>query len=392
MAHRLAIDLVPYTPGVGGSGGGIWTYAISLLEALDQEFSSNRHSSEWEVYCLTKADGKSLGHLSEITQVDIHRKVDSPLHRLLWTHVHLPRWCAQNSVDVLHKLSTEAPVYVPSALVTTVHDFMPEFYSSEGFDRKLSLSEQIAQFYFRLIGRWTLDKSTAILVPTNHIRSEAESYYGIDTNKITVTYEGVDCDVSIGSLDRETDRGPVLLCVAGFYRHKGHLDVVEAYDYLLESYEFDGEPPRLVLRGHVKDRDYYARVEKRIEESPFRDRIKIASYDPEISIGEIYSDASVLISLSRYEGFGLPLIEAQAHGVPVVASKIPTFEETVGESAILVSPSNPSETADKIQRLLSSEDCYQEYRQRGLENSEQFNWSDTATRTIESYKNSIINR
>jgi glycosyltransferase involved in cell wall biosynthesis len=103
--------------------------------------------------------------------------------------------------------------------------------------------------------------------------------------------------------------------------------------------------------------------------------------DPELA--RLYQTAAALVFPSRYEGFGLPILEAMQSGCPVIASKIPALEEVAGDAAVLLPPDAPRLWAETAQKFLHSSALAQDFRQRGLARARLFTWDQTARRTLE---------
>jgi len=104
---------------------------------------------------------------------------------------------------------------------------------------------------------------------------------------------------------------------------------------------------------------------------------------------EIYKHATLFLYPSRYEGFGLPVLEAMACGVPVIASKASSLPEVVGEAGYLVDPGRVEEWCEVILKLLGDTGLQELLRERGRRRAKQFTWERTATRTIECYQKTL---
>ncbi len=240
--------------------------------------------------------------------------------------------------------------------------------------------DSLSSHYFRLMSRRAFHVSDVVFVPTETIRRESTFRFGNAGANAVVTYEGFD----VGSLEGTPPYGNQILYVAGYYPHKGHLRALKAFDVLYSNRGVD--KPLLVFRGHIQDEDYHRRVIGEIADSPASSRVKTVSYAPDSTTDDIFQSAAILLALSHYEGFGLPLVEAQSRGIPVVCSDIPTFRETMGESAIFVDSENAAEVSDALNSLLSDSNLYRRKSEQGRRNSLRFSWDNMAAATVSGYR------
>jgi len=138
---------------------------------------------------------------------------------------------------------------------------------------------------------------------------------------------------------------------------------------------------RLVLVGDEKRGGDEVRTA--IERLGLERRVEFAGYVEHEGLASLYRGAACLVFPSRYEGFGLPVLESMASGTPVVASRAGALPEVAGDAAVLVEPGDPEALAEGIQQALGD-------RERlvaaGLERARRFTWSETARRTLEVYR------
>jgi len=106
-------------------------------------------------------------------------------------------------------------------------------------------------------------------------------------------------------------------------------------------------------------------------------------------LARTYSEATALVAPSRYEGFGLPILEAMACGTPVIASDIPAFRESAGDAAEFVAPGDARQLASAINRALTDGSYADALRERGLRHARQFSWDQTARQTLEAIQRAM---
>ena len=136
----------------------------------------------------------------------------------------------------------------------------------------------------------------------------------------------------------------------------------------------------LVLAGRkirTDDVDEYLRSRPEL-----RDKVRFLGYVKEADKHELLRDAAIFLFVTFYEGFGLPILEAQASGTPVVTSNTTSNPEIAGKGAILVDPKNIGEIAAAINRLLTNKELGKRKIELGYENIKRFSWEKTARETL----------
>jgi glycosyltransferase involved in cell wall biosynthesis len=111
-----------------------------------------------------------------------------------------------------------------------------------------------------------------------------------------------------------------------------------------------------------------------------------SGYQTDADLVRSYQEAGVLVLPSRYEGFGLPALEAMACGTPVVCGDIPALREIAGDAALFVAPDDASEMAREIRRVLTDDALAADLSRRGIANARKYSWEQTARRTLDAYR------
>ena len=407
MKKRVAIDLVPIRVGEGGTGSGIWTYARELIHHMDQQ-----EMSGMDVVCLVNAG--QLPFLSDLQQV---RLVKFPgfgkniVLRLLWIHLFLPLVCLFHRVDVLHKLATETPLFCPAKRVTTVCDFYYEYLLENHPPETIRLYERLENLYFSFTTRTCFKKSKSIIAISDATKKEAMQRYPDAAERISVIHlssshcpvDSVGCKRTQGKQrDEVVVRGEnlatknqelrtnissfTILCVAKFMEHKGQHVLVSAFDALLDQTPEWVGSVQLMLRGFHNDGEYYDSLCRQVSGSRFSEYIQMVEFNPADRLEEIYHDADLVVLLSNYEGFGLPVLEAQGMGVPVLCSNLPVLREVGGEGAAYVGREDRQDIVDALHRFMADVEYRDGMRVKATENLKRFSWERAAMETIRCYE------
>jgi glycosyltransferase involved in cell wall biosynthesis len=374
--HRVLIDLVPIRPGKGGSGSGIWTHARHLVLELDR-----LDEPGIAVHCLVNPDQEPF--FKDLERVTLHRFPDlggSTLLRLLWIHVVLPVLCLAYRARALHKLATETPFLLPVRRITTVHDFYNEFmHEREG------LPLGLAGRYFSWISRVCFAKSRAVITVSAAIREEAVQRFPAGRAEVIAIHNGVDLPKALEPLPAD-DRPFTILYVAKFMPYKGQKRAVDAFEHLLNEHPGLRGKVRLVMHGFNNDHTYFHALQERIQQGVLKGAVEIRPYGQARTVADIYRGADLFLFLTRYEGFGLPVVEAQAMDIPVVCTDIPVLREVGGEGACYVDREDPAAVASQLHRSVTDPQARQQLVMAGQRNRTRFGWDRMAAETMAVYR------
>ena len=247
------------------------------------------------------------------------------------------------------------PLGLPCPAVVTIHDL--------SFEREPSLMSRKDRFVFRRVVPRAARKAARVLTVSQRTRRDLRDLYGLPEERIVVTPNGVDPAFTPGN---SLLRGDYVLVVGAVQERKNPLAALAAADAA-------GLP--LVVAGPAKDEALARELERR--------GARVTGYVEQDELASLYRGAACLVQPSRFEGFGLPVLEAMASGTPVVAVPEPALREVAGDAAVWA---EEHELGDGIRRALAE-------RERlvaaGLERSRAFSWRETARRTLEVYREAL---
>jgi glycosyltransferase involved in cell wall biosynthesis len=250
------------------------------------------------------------------------------------------------------------------ASVVTVHDL--------SFESDPGLMGRRDRFLFRTFVPRSARKAGRVLAVSERTKRDLIEHYGIAEEKIVVTPNGVDPIFRPNGTAPEVP--PYALFVGGIQPRKDPVTAIEALGLI------DGDL-RLVLVGDEKRGG--DEVRGAIRRLRLERRVELTGYVEHEGLASLYRGAACLVFPSRYEGFGLPVLEAMASGTPVVATTAGAVPEVAGDAAILVEPGDPEALADGIRRALSDRE---RFVAAGLARAKRFSWAETARRTLAVYR------
>lgn len=272
------------------------------------------------------------------------------------------------------------PATVEGPVVTTVHDLSvflhPEWHPEH---RVRKYAEKFAR---------GLERSTHILTPSEAIRDEVISTFGVSPDKVTATrlaprtrFRPVEESKCAEVRKRYGLPEKFALFVGNIEPRKNVNTLLDAYSIL--SPELRSKHPLAIVGGWGWKSD---EVRERLTVSPWSECVRRLGYVSEEDLVLLLNAATVLAYPSLYEGFGLPPIEAMACGTPVITTHAGGLRDSVGNAAHLVDPHDANALAEALTRVLTDEDWADELTWRGYLRAAELTWQETARRTAAAYR------
>jgi glycosyltransferase involved in cell wall biosynthesis len=304
----------------------------------------------------------------------------SAAHPRLWTLTSLPRAARRLGVDVLH-VQYNGPRVRDPALVTTVHDV-----SFRLFPEWFSLKDRLV---LDLGLRSTLSVAQRVFAVSECAREDIAEVYGIDEQQISVTYNALPPGFETPAsgdvesvLERHGVTRPYVVFVGVQQPRKNLPRAIRAFSAAKAE---RGLSHRLVLVGK---RGWQAsETERAIEDAG--GHVQSVGYVPDADLPALYAGADLLLFPSLYEGFGIPVLEAFACGTPVVTSDVSALPEVAGGAAVLIDPRDEDAIADGVLRVVGDAALGEELVRRGRARVRQFDWLETARRTVRGYERAV---
>jgi glycosyltransferase involved in cell wall biosynthesis len=244
------------------------------------------------------------------------------------------------------------------------------------------------RLYLTVMTRLSAQRARRFIAVSDHTASESVHLLGIPRARIDVVYHGVDS--SFKPLPKATVEAfrqrmglpqRFVLCVGTLEPRKNHIRLAEAFARL----RYDDA--KLVLvggRGWL-----YEELFAKVEALDMSDDIVFAGYVTYEDLPLWYNAATTFAYPSLYEGFGMPVLEAQACGTPVMTSTASSLPEAAGDGALMVDANDVNAIAAGLDRILADEPLRDDLRARGLAHASQFTWAQTARETARVYRHTI---
>ena len=280
------------------------------------------------------------------------------------------------------------PRGLPCPYVVTVHDVLEHMYTSRG-------ASSVRRRLHSHLTRRALSRAARVLAVSQFTKSEIERMFRIPGERIEVVYNAIDERFLRGHAtpaDREliAERYqvsyPFILYAGAIRPHKNVVRIIEAFSALKNELEKEGEFPDLKLIVIGDDLSSHPRLRRTVVRSGVQNDVRFLGFVPIEVLRIFYDVAKVFVFPSLYEGFGLPPLEAMAHGTPVVASNNSSLPEVAGNAALLVNPENVFEIQRALQRALLDPVLRERMKQRGYEQAQRFSWTSSVSRILEIYR------
>lgn len=350
---------------------GIGSYTAHLIQSFA------RLAAEDEFVLFTDAPVPLPGVNFRNSVIDVRK-------RILWTLCFLPFRLRSERVDLFHgPANFEIPPAAPCRLVSTVHDLIPLHFPE-------LVSRKFALLFRALMGR-TLKNSDKVITDSEFSRQDILSRYPVPPEKVVVTPLAPHPrfnNAGDPGADREICRKhglerPYLLFVGVFEPRKNIPFLVEAFNIFRRDCGA-GREFQLALAGGkgYRGEDIVRKVLRRGPEPS----VRLLGYVPDDELPALYRQAELFVFPSRYEGFGLPPLEAMACGVPVITSNTTSLPEVVGDAGVMIDPYDTGELVASMKRLLSDESHCHRLRQAGLQRATHFTWEGAAKETLKVYQ------
>lgn len=356
---------------------GTENYSLQVIRELVRQGRENR-SLRFRLYTQAAAPAGLFWPEPGPAQAEV---AAIPFPRL-WTHLRLSAEMAVRPPAVLFVPSHVLPLYHPRRSVVTVHDL--------GYLAYPEAHTPASRRYLDWSTRWSAAQATALIADSQATRADLVAAYGVSPERVHVIYLGRD-----EALRPVTDpatlaavRGRYGITAPRYLLYVGTLQPRKNLARLIEAFaRVCGGPAgagpadvQLVLAGRqgwLYD-DLFALVNR----LGLAGRVLFPGYVAGEDLAALYSASLAYVFPSLYEGFGIPVLEAQACGVPIMTGNNSSLPEVAGDAALLVDAGDVDAIAAAMERLLLDDDLRAELTRRGLENVKRFSWEKCARETL----------
>jgi len=338
---KIALDA---TYSIGTNLSGVGVYSREILFGLARAHSEARY-----LFCYRPH--RFLRSFSD-------RLPSHAARRLLWEN-------RTPSADLFHGLNQRLGRARHRRTVTTFHDLfvMSGDYSTSDFRER-----------FTRQARDAAQRSDLIVAVSAFTARQVEQLLRVEPSSIRIIHHGTR---PVPPLGQAIPREPMILSVGAIQRRKNIVRLVEAFEHV-------GPQWKLLLAGSFGFDSEAAR--QRIERSSRKQDIQVLGYVSDSELEELFQRASILAFPSLDEGFGMPVLDAMARGVPVLTSNVSAMPEVAGDAALLVDPTDVYSIAEGLCRLAENPGLRDSLSRAGVARAKEFTWEESVEATWKVYK------
>jgi glycosyltransferase involved in cell wall biosynthesis len=352
---RIGVNALYLIP---GQVGGTEIYLRNLLRALAAVDLTN------EYYVFTNAetggDLSQSGRMRVLTQEV--RATNRPM-RLVWEQTKLPMQARRLGLDCLLNPGFTAPIVTACPNVTVFHDLQhkrhPEYF--RWFD--------LPAWNFFL---WAAVRRSQVLIAVSEAtKADLMRYYGLPASRIRVVHHGVE-DMFFDIGRRRAGTEPILLCTSTSHPHKNLDRLIRAF----ERFRSERNDFRLIITGV---RGFAAQELEKLAS----DGVEMTGWIPRAELYDLFRRAHAFVYPTTFEGFGLPVIEAMAAGIPLVCSDIEPLRTLARGAALRFDPADTDGLVQALERIVSDQELRERLTRAGRERAATFTWEQCARDTLD---------
>jgi glycosyltransferase involved in cell wall biosynthesis len=376
---RIGIDVTAAV----NQGAGIGRYTRELVNALASEDEEN--AFEYTLFSakipkkIPVENPLPTGTNISVRLAPINERW---LYRLWYKlNIPIPIQVFTGSLDLFH--STDfvlPPVQQEIPTLLTIHDLSFIHYPE-------TFTSQLRNYLNKVVPR-SVSRATHILADSKATKHDIAAIWGVAPDKITVLYSGVsphfqptNDQKSVEELRARYNLGtkPYLLCVGTVQPRKNYQMLIRAFYEVAQQF-----PHNLIIAGGKGW--LYDQILAEIEEQDLNDRVRFIGFVDEHHLPALYSEASLFLFPSVYEGFGLPLLEAMACGVSVVSSNASSLPEVVGDAGMILPPNDTARWTETMIKLLGDSKPRTALIAKGFLQARKFSWNEAAQKLQQIYR------
>ncbi len=348
---------------------GVSRVTSCLLDALSQIDKENKYI----IYVDSVAPSLTLNDNFRIKFTYCSRK--NPMHDL-----EFYSFLKTDKINLFHSMHSWLPRFIPKGIkmVVTIHDLFS--FTDPDFFIKYKSFHKYFQLYFRYVTGRTLKKADTIVAVSNYCKNEIIKHFPETDGRVEVISNAL-------GIDGKAFTSEVRLINDDYFLYIGNCRSYKNTGVLIKGFhEFLKKDKHLGLKLVIAGNDACEGIRAIINELGIGRNIVFLTNPTDQEIANLYAYASAVIMPSKFEGFGIPVLEAMNFGVPVIISDAEALVEVAGDAAAVFERNKPEELAQVLEKLITDRTLGECLRKKGYARAKEFTWESSAFKLINLYR------
>jgi len=312
-------------------------------------------------------------------------KIAGHITRFFWVHIHLPYLCRKKNVDFLFSPEFNTPLFTHCKRAVIAHD------AHMRAQREFTSSVWFFLYYIPFI-ELAIRRADLIFTVSRFSKKQVVELMRLNEDKVVVAYNGVDKQFLLSDSPTDLNLLPAGLTAGKYILFVGTFETRKNIERLIKAFaKARSKNPyladfKLAISGNAaisKFSDRSRQIHQLIKDSNIIDAVVLCGFVPDEGLPAVYRNASIIAFPSLQEGFGLPIIEGFASGVPVLTSNMCSMPEIAGDAALLVDPYDVDDMAQKIEELILDPILRKKLIKEGSKRVNEFTWEKCAGLIVE---------
>ena len=373
---------------VGNRLTGIGRVLIAVLDELARQYPNDRYIV-FRNYDFKEYD--FLNRYHNVDLVDVPYTKESTSKNILWHQWLFQKLLKKYNCDIAYIPNFTLLLWKALPTVVTIHDLI-EYNVPNKFSK--------ARMFYRkgICDPLMAKRSDLILTVSQSSQNDIINYLGVNPEKITLTLNATDKDFFRKYTKEEiepviaeyglTQKGYLLFVGTIDYPGKNIKTVIEAFFNLRSKGELVDKKLVIIGKEGFNSKVIYDYVNG----SPYKNEVIFTGYLRDEDLPKYYAGAAIMLYLSFFEGFGLPVLEAMSCATPVICSNTSCFPEIVEELDVMVDPTDVKATEEMIQKILSNHNYYEELAEKCYQKSKKYSWAESAKAYHRAFEKLLLNK
>lgn len=374
---RIGIDARFYG---GEQSKGLGRYTQKLIEhvlRLDQQ-------NEYVIFVQDESAQQVIQQLGKNTCL-AGRQAEVILAPYRWytlaEQIFLPRLITRAKIDLMHFPHFNVPLFYNKPYVVTIHDLIISRFPTERATTLGPLMYRFKQWAYNRVIAHAAYHAKKIITVSEYSKQDIMDYFTLPADRIIVTYEAVEPFAEAVATTTALVTSPYLLYVGNAYPHKNLEVLLQVMQQLKQDQQLNF---KLMFVG--KTDYFYKRLQDQAIALQVDDVVVFTGFVPDTDLPLLYRRALAYIFPSKYEGFGLPPLEAMSYGTPVLAARSSCLPEILGEAALYFDFQDVSGIIKQIFVVQENQELRQQLVQGGYEQVQHYHWETLAQQTLQIYE------